>query len=55
MRNFQKESHEKLMVPIIVSTRADAVENLIVNRDRFIEPLRCNSDNIGSTIQRVAA
>lgn len=55
LRNFQKESHDKLLVPIMVSTNAPTVQNQIINRDRIIEPLRCNSDNIGSTIQRVAA
>lgn len=55
LRNFQKESHDKLIVPIMVSTNAPTVENTIVNRERIIEPLRCNAENIGSTIQSVAA
>ena len=55
LRNFQKESHDKLLVPIMVSTNAPAVENHIVNKDRIIEPLSCNATNIGSTILSVAA
>ena len=55
LRNFQKESHDKLLVPIMISTNAPEVENRIVEIDRIIEPLRCNSRNIGRTIMQVAA
>ena len=53
LRNFQKESHDKLLVPIMVSTRAQEVENVIRERDRIIEPLSCNAGNIGQVIQMV--
>lgn len=53
LRNFQKESHNKLLVPIMVSTRAAAVPFEINNRDRIIEPLRCNADNISAAINAV--
>ncbi len=55
LRNFQKESHDKLLVPIMVSTRAPAVENRIVEQDRVIKPLSCNVHNIAETIRQVAA
>lgn len=55
LRNFQKESHNKLLVPIMVSTRAAAVTNVIRERDRVIEPLRCNAGNIADAINMVAA
>lgn len=55
LRNFQKESHNKLLVPIIVSTRAVAVENEIRVRGRIVEPLRCNANNIGTAISLVAS
>ncbi len=55
LRNFQKESHNKLLVPIMISTNAPAVENQIISEDRIIMPLRCNATNIGSTILHVAA
>lgn len=53
LRNFQKESHNKLLVPIVVSTRAKAVKNEICERDRMIEPLRCNAGNIADMINAV--
>lgn len=53
LRNFQKESHNKLLAPIIVSTRAAVVANAIRERDRVIEPLRCNAGNIADVINMV--
>lgn len=55
LRNFQKESHNKLLVPIMVSTRAAAVSFDIHEHDRVIEPLRCNATNIADAIKTVAA
>lgn len=54
LRNFQKESHDKLLVPIMISTKAQPIENKIVIHDRIIEPLKCNADNIGEIILSVA-
>ena len=54
LRNFQKESHNKLLVPIMISTKAPAVDNKITLHDRIIEPLKCNSDNVGKAILKVA-
>ncbi len=53
LRNFQKESHDKRLVPIMVSTRAPEVENVIRERNRIIEPLSCNAKNIGRVIRTV--
>lgn len=55
LRNFQKESHNKLLVPIMVSTKAAIVTNEIHERDRVIEPLRCNANNISDMINAVVA
>lgn len=54
LRNFQKESHDKLLVPIMVSTRAPRYHNTLVERDRIIEPVRCNGQNIGTMIDYIA-
>lgn len=53
LRNFQKESHNKLLVPIMISTAAPKVENNIVENERIIKPLRCNAANIAETIRKV--
>ena len=54
LRNFQKESHNKLLVPIMVSTHAPRYKNTLINRDRIIEPIRCNAQNIGAAIKYMA-
>ena len=55
LRNFQKESHNKLLVPIMVSMRASEVENVICERDHIIEPLSCNARNIAQVIETVCS
>lgn len=54
LRNFQKESHNKLLVPIMVSTKAPPYQNYLKVRDRIVEPIRCNAQNIGVTIDYFA-
>lgn len=53
LQSFQKESHDKLLVPIIVSTEAEKRKNHLIIHDNIIEPLCCNSENIASTISFV--
>lgn len=53
LRNFQKESHDKLIVPIVVSTKAKPFSNQIILRERIVEPLRCNQSNLGSNIKMI--
>ena len=55
LRNFQKESHNKLLVPIMISTKAPRYQNKLIVRDRIVEPLRCNADNIGAAIQYIGS
>lgn len=54
LRNFQKESHNKLLVPMMVSTRAPRYQNTLVEHDRIIEPIRCNGQNLGIAIEHIA-
>lgn len=54
LRNFQKQSHNKLLVPIIVSTKAPRYHNTLNICDRIIEPIRCNAQNLGVSIEYIA-
>lgn len=54
LRNFQKESHDKLLVPMMISTKAAALPFVVHERDRIIEPLRCNAFNIATAIDMIA-
>lgn len=54
LRNFQKESHNKLIANIIVSTNAPARPIAIVESERIIEPICCNAGNIAEAISAVS-
>lgn len=54
LRNFQKESHNKLLVPLIVSTKAPATDCVVNVVDRIVEPIKCNENNINAAISAVA-
>ena len=55
LRNFQKESHNKLLVPIMVSTRAEAAPIVVNEVNRIIEPIKCNAENIKTALILVAS
>ncbi len=54
LRNFQKESHNKLIATIIVSTNAPAKQVVLVESERIIEPILCNAENIAEAILAVS-
>jgi len=52
---FHKESHNKFIVPIIVCTEANEEHSQIGYIDnKIMLPLKCNRDNLGSTIRDIA-
>lgn len=54
LQNFQKESSNKLLVPILVPTDAP-VHALAVNKvGRIVEPIYCNRHNIAAAITAVS-
>ena len=55
LRNFQKESHDKLLVPMMISTKAEAAPIVINEVERIIEPLKCNAENIRMAISIVTS
>ena len=55
LRNFQKESHDKLIACLMISTKAPEQTCAIHERERIIEPIRCNASNIGAAIEAVAS
>lgn len=55
LRNFQKQSHDKLLVTIMISTHARELPFLIRNRNRIIEPIYCNATNINKAIKDVVS
>ncbi len=55
LQNFQKESHDKLLACLMISTRAPEIPCIVHERNRIIEPIRCNANNITEAIAAVAA
>ena len=53
LKNFQKESHDRLIVPIVVATEAAEKINNIFERDNIVEPLYSNRYNIAAIINSV--
>src|SRR5690606_9487181 len=53
-KNFQKESHNKLIVPIMVPTETQREHNKLIIRDNIVKPLKCNNSNLGVIITEVA-
>ena len=54
MRNFHKESHDKLLIPMVIATRAQSYPIEIKECARIVEPIRCNTHNIGEAIENIA-
>ena len=54
LQNFQKESHNKLLAPILVSTRAPDFSGAICENKRILETIKCNAKNITEAISKVA-
>lgn len=54
LRNFQKESHDKLIANLIVSTNAPNKSFNIIEKERIIEPICCNSNNIFQAIESIS-
>ena len=56
LKNFHKPSHNLLLVPILVATRAKACQIEIItsnHNDNLVYPIKTNADNFGDTISRV--
>lgn len=55
LQNFQKESHDKLLVPIVIATEAPSLEVSITLNNRIIQPIQCNATNIANALQSVSS
>lgn len=53
LQNFQKESHNKLLVCLMVSDEAPSEPIKLVEVNRIIEPIHCNASNIREAIDEV--
>ena len=53
LKNFHEGSHSAKLVPILISTNADKVENIIEEKDNLFEPVKTNQDNLTQIIEEI--
>ena len=55
LRNFHEGSHHATLVPILVATKAPAInfKSNTIPEDHIFQPIRCNSDNLGGVLEGV--
>jgi hypothetical protein len=56
LKNFHETSHNILIAPILVATDATITkqsDNIIINKDKLIEPLKSNSNLLEESIKKV--
>lgn len=55
LKNFHKESGDKLIVPILIATEAPHFNNSIVIDNKVMAPLKCNEFGIGNLITNIVS
>ena len=54
LKNFHKESHNKLIVPILICSEADnKVNQISIYEDKIVSPLLCNKNNLKYNILHI--
>lgn len=55
LKNFHKESGDKLIVPILIATEAPSFNNSILIDNKVMVPLKCNEFGIGNLITNIVS
>lgn len=53
LKNFQKESENRLLAPILVATRAESERVEISGDCKVLNTVKCNAQNIGRTVEEI--
>ena len=56
LKNFHETSHDRYIVPILISTEAKLSETIISftsSNDKLLSPIKCNKDLLGNVINEV--
>ncbi len=53
LQNFHEGSHNEKLIPILVSTKAEATENIFEVTDNLFEPLKANQQNLSEIISNL--
>lgn len=55
LKNFQKESDNRLLAPMLIPTKAPSVNCEIYERERILDTIKCNENNIGEIIDKISS
>lgn len=55
LKNFHKESLDKLIVPVLIATDAPSKDNNFIVKENIMKPLECNSHGIRKLILQVSS
>ncbi len=50
LQNFHEGSHHEKLVPLLIATKADAIENIFLCTNNLFEPLKANRHNLDEVI-----
>jgi hypothetical protein len=50
LQNFHEGSHHEKLIPVLVSTKAEATENIFEVTDNLFEPIKANQQNLSKII-----
>lgn len=50
LQNFHEGSHQEKLIPLLVSTKAEATENIFEVHDNLFEPIKANQQNLSDVI-----
>ncbi len=50
LQNFHEGSHHEKLIPVLISTKAETIENVFTVEDNLFEPLKANQQNLRDVI-----
>ncbi len=50
LKNFHLGSHHEKLIPVLISSKASVIENIVVVNENLFEPLYTNQENLSDTI-----
>lgn len=52
LQNFHEGSHNEKLIPVLISTKAEPIENVFTCEDNLFEPLKANQQNLSGVIHK---
>ena len=53
LQNFHEGSHHEKLIPLLISTKAEPIENVFTSDDNLFEPLKANQQNLSDVINKI--